>query len=159
MKSACSLPFVSRHICGKLSSVADSSTVLVRFIVLVRCVGSSYGFIVLVRWIGSLYCFIVLIHCISSLYSFVVLISFIGHNALNRKSRRGTGTHLSEQRRRSSAHGRRAAHVPTLWYQHFVSYAPVTQQAEKRRCASTVHRFISYAPTKQQAEKRHCCRG
>jgi hypothetical protein len=39
--------------------------------------------------------------------------------ALNRKSRSGTGTHLSEQRRFSSAHGRRAAHVPKLWYQHF----------------------------------------
>ena len=54
--------------------------------------------------------------------------------ALNRKSRSGTGTHLSEQRRCSSAHGRLAAHVPKLWYQHFVSYAPVTQQAEKRHC-------------------------
>ena len=41
--------------------------------------------------------------------------------ALNRKSRSGTGTHLSEQRRCSSAHGRLAAHVPKLWYRHFVS--------------------------------------
>ena len=79
--------------------------------------------------------------------------------ALNRKSPSGTGTHLSEQRRCSSAHGRRAAHVPKLWHQHFVPYAPVTQQAEKRRCASTVQRFISYAPANQQAEKRHCWRG
>ena len=54
--------------------------------------------------------------------------------ALNRKSRSGTGTHLSEKRRCSSAHGLRAAHVPKLRYQHFVSNAPVTQQAEKRRC-------------------------
>lgn len=51
-----------------------------------------------------------------------------------RKSQSGTGTHLSEQRRRCSAHGRRAAHVPKLWYQHFVAYVPVTQQAEKRHC-------------------------
>ena len=34
--------------------------------------------------------------------------------ALNRNSRSSTGTHLSEQRRCSSAHGRRAAHVPKL---------------------------------------------
>ena len=46
--------------------------------------------------------------------------------ALNRKSRSGTGTHLSEQRRCSNAHGRRAAQMPKLWYQHFVSYAPVS---------------------------------
>ena len=56
---------------------------------------------------------------------------------------------------------------PSMWYQHFVSYAAVTQQAKKRRwrrkhvitsCASS-QRFISYAPASQQAEKRHCRRG
>ena len=100
--------------------------------------------------------------------------------ALNRKSRSGIGTHLSEQRRFSSAHGRRAAHVPKLWYHHFRLLTSsafvvvpafrlicvVTQQAEKRRwrrkhvitsCASS-QRFISYAPASQQAEKRHCRR-
>ena len=34
--------------------------------------------------------------------------------ALNRKSRSGTGTHLSEQRRCSSAHGGQAAHTSML---------------------------------------------
>ena len=54
---------------------------------------------------------------------------------MNWKARGGTGTHLSEQRRCSSAHIPLAAQVVTkLWYQHFVSYASVTQQAEKRYC-------------------------
>ena len=35
------------------------------------------------------------------------------------------------------ANGRRAAHVSKFRYRHFVAHAPVTQQAEKRRCASS----------------------
>ena len=48
--------------------------------------------------------------------------------------RSGKSTHLSEQRRCSSAHGRWAAHVPKLSLEIFVSCAPVKQQAEKRHC-------------------------
>ena len=52
--------------------------------------------------------------------------------ALNRKSRNGSGTIflsregvavLTAAGLLCSAHGRRAAHVPKLWHQHFVSYA------------------------------------
>ena len=49
--------------------------------------------------------------------------------------RSGTGMHLSEQRRCSSAHGRWASHGPKLSLENFVSCAPVTQQAEKRHCS------------------------
>jgi hypothetical protein len=35
------------------------------------------------------------------------------------------------------ANDRQAAHVSKFWYQHFVAHAPVTQQVEKRRCASS----------------------
>ena len=69
-------------------------------------------------------CACVLSSCIPYTAAFRIAITFLS----------GTGTHLSEQRRCSSAQDRRAAHVPKLWYKHFVSYAFASQQAEKRHC-------------------------
>ena len=69
-------------------------------------------------------CACVLSSCIPYTAAFRIPITFLS----------GTGTHLSKQRRCSSAQDRRAAHVPKLWYKHFVSYAFASQQAEKRHC-------------------------
>ena len=89
-------------------------------------------------------------------------------------SRSGTGTHLSEQRRCSSAHGRRAAHVPKLWYaancdavncdaslciqSSVSSHMPLLVSKLRSVTVGKDHVTTSSA-SNQQAEKRHCRRG